>query len=132
MTSWIVYALISAVAMGALNFLSKLVGTGPAPFIAGQFLVAGFIMLPFALKEGLTKPLLWTLLGVGLLSLVANIPLVMSIKAAPNPGYAYSFVVGIGSAVVFLLSYLFLGSEITLAKLGGVALILLGVFIVSS
>lgn len=132
MVSWVAYALISSVAMGALNFLSKIIGSGPAPFIAGQFLVAGAIMLPFALKEGITWQLALSLVGVGLLSLVANVPLVMGMKAAPNPGYAYSMVVGIGSVVVFLLSYFILGSQITLSKIVGVLMILLGVFVVSS
>jgi drug/metabolite transporter (DMT)-like permease len=65
----------------------------------------------------------------GLCILVANMFLFHAIYAAPNPGYARA-VKSLNIVFLTFIGYTFFGKELTLEKIFGVVLILIGVYFV--
>ncbi|MBR9681496.1 MAG: EamA family transporter [Candidatus Altiarchaeota archaeon] len=129
MVSWILISILGAIGIGILNYFPKIVKTGPIPYLSIQFLTAGIILLPFAMKENLSLMTIGAFALVGVLSLVANMLIFYALKLAPNPGYAYTIVAGVGGVVLFSLASIFLGESLTASKLVGAVLVLIGAFL---
>lgn len=70
------------------------------------------------------------LLAAGLFSVLGNWAMFLATSSSANAGYALS-IIGCQSALVLILSYMFLGGELHWLRLVGVATCLVGVLIIS-
>ena len=126
MANWIILSLFAGLFLGVINFITRIIKTGPMQYLSIQFLTVGILLLPFAIRDGLTGLTILSFMGVGVLVLIANLLIFAAIQSAPNPGYAYTILSGLGGAILFILASTLLKESVTITKIIGAIMVLIG------
>lgn len=134
---WVWYGLGSAVCFTVMVLVfKKLLLLDVSPLVLNLlvfgFTFSGFLAWTWVSRTPLNVSMLVVLLVVlaSLCSLAGNFLDVLAVKNAPNPGYAATLKATQMALVTLAAPFLF-GSELTAVRLLGVALVLVGVVVIS-
>ena len=133
---WFTYALISLVAFGIMFTLIKYglnKGITSEGMLFYQFLFTSLIIgavLIFSSKNSfsINKIQLIILIGIGIISVVANLFLFKSMNLSANPGYVLA-ITNLNTILVLVASFFIFGAKFDLIKLTGVVLAVMGVIL---
>ena len=133
---WFLLALLGLFFFAGITLIQKhLLNLGIHPVTFGVYLMGlgfvAFLITAFITKQSLTVPGNWWmfLVIIAVLALAANLLATYSFKLAPNPGYAQA-IISASSVVVLVVSLFLFKSELSLIKIIGVILTIIGIFLI--
>ncbi len=129
---WYIWAFIGMICLTAVTLLLKKVTQLEPSTVLINLYIFGFTFLGFIIwtaskkeKLLLSKSVLILLIIISAIAILLNFALVESYRLAPNPGYARA-IVTISTALVAIFALFTLGAKISIAKIAGVVLIVIG------
>ena len=127
---WLSYALIASAGLAVINVVPRFVDSGIFTFLAVGFGTAALATIPFAFAEGFATSSWLGLLIFGGALVFTNFFFTQSVRMAPNPGYSASLS-QLAVPITFIVSFLFLDGELSLIKILGALLMVVGAVLIS-
>lgn len=134
---WLTYGLAAMTLLGAMLVLVKrasVLGAATTPLMLWLFVGGTIGTLAHALVTRQPLRLAWAPAGLvalaALLSYAGNLAYLKAVATAPNPGLPVA-IEGCKVVVVLVASYFLFDASLSLAKLAGVVLCLVGVYLIA-
>ncbi len=128
---WMFLSIICMFTFAALNMTLKVIRTDATKTMFFVLLISSLLLLPFldriSVEDRRDIPLI---ILAGILIAISQVLLVRAMRLAPNPGIP-NFIAASNALLVYILSAIFLGSEVSVKSLLGGILILVALLLIS-